>query len=62
MDLYKEEELVVEKINNVKERLQKELDKEKLDKGKILEISKELDKIIIKYYNNNKLVEREKHK
>lgn len=52
----------MEKINNVKERLQKELGKEKLDKDKILEISKELDKIIIKYYNNNKLVEREKHK
>lgn len=40
-------------INNLKEKLYKELDTETLDKEKILEISRELDKLIVEYCNRN---------
>ena len=46
---------MIAKINNLREKLHRELDKKVSDKKRILEISQELDKLIIEYLNQKEL-------
>ena len=40
-------------INNFRELLHKELETDDLDYDKVLAMSRELDKLIVEYYNKN---------
>lgn len=40
------------KINNFREVLHRELESDYIDYEKVLEISQELDELIVEYYNN----------
>lgn len=54
--------LMLEKINSLKEKLYKELDMDTLDRKKILEVSQELDKLIVEYFKQENLDERERER
>ena len=51
---------MLEKINSLKQKLYKELDMETLDRKRILEVSQELDKLIVGYLKQENLDKREK--
>lgn len=52
--------LMLEEIKNLKQKLYKELDTKESNKEEILEISRELDKLIVKYSNGKILDARER--